>query len=215
MKEKENHYRLLRAYSQIFILEGEILLFRFTPKIPENQKIRFSGKTPFIPEIASSPAKRVKFPAYLTYKGESCPNAHLTAFNNEMDMDSHTNASWCKNFILTLIGTAQKWAQSLADGSISSFDELAEKFKSHFSSRTARSKQSIEMMSIRQGQDESLRYYVSRFDKESVQELNPEENILTFAFRQGLNSDRPESEALKFNNQWTYLKTIKEVREYA
>ena len=81
------------------------------------------------------------------------------------------------NFILTLTGTTQKWAQSLPDRSISSFDELAEKFKSHFSSRTARTKQSIEMMSIRQGKDESLRNYVSGFDKESLHVLNPEENI--------------------------------------
>ncbi|XP_057545951.1 uncharacterized protein LOC130824945 [Amaranthus tricolor] len=199
----------------IHSLKGKSSYLGLPLKIPENQKIRFFGKTPFIPKIASSPAKRVKFPAHLTYKGETCPNVHLTAFNNEMDMNSHTNASWCKNFILTLTGTAQKWAQSLLDGSISSFDELAKKFKSHFSSRTARSKQSIEIMSIRQGKDESMRNYVSRFDKESLQVLNPEENILTFASRQGLNSDRPESEALKFSNQWTYLKTMKEVREYA
>ena len=56
----------------------------------------------------------------------------------------------------------------LPNGSISSFDELVEKFKSHFLSRTARTKQSIEMMSIRQGKDESLRNYVSEFDKESL-----------------------------------------------
>ena len=106
-----------------------------------------------------------------------------------------------QNFILTLTSTAQKWAQNLPDGSISSFDELVEKFKSHFSSRTARTKQFIEMMSIRQGKDTSLRNYVSRFNKESLQVLNPEENILTFAFRQGLNSDRHENKALKFSNQ--------------
>lgn len=29
-----------------------------------------------------------------------------------------------------------------------------------------------------------------------------------------MNSNRLESEALKFSNQWTYLKTMKEVREY-
>ena len=56
------------------------------------------------------------------------------------------------------------------------------------------------MMSIRQGKDESLRNYASKFDKESLQALNPEKNILTFAFRQGLNSKRSESEALKFSN---------------
>ena len=147
------------------------------PKVPENQKIRFSGKTPFIPEIATSPTKRVKFPAHLTYKGETCPNTHLAAFNNEVDIDSHTYASWCKNFILTLIGTAQKWAHSLPDGSISSFNELAKKFKNHLSSTRARTKQSIEIMSMRQGKDKSLRNYVSRFDKESHRVLNPEEKI--------------------------------------
>ena len=63
----------------------------------------------------------------------------MAAFNNEMDMDSHTDASWCKNFILTLTGTTQKWVQSLPEGSIFTFDELTEKFIiSQFSSRTAR-----------------------------------------------------------------------------
>ena len=104
----------------------------------------------------------------MTYKGETCPNVHFAGFNNEMDMDGHTDANWCKNFIVTLIGTAQKWVQSLPNGLISCFDELAEKFKSHFSSRTARTKQSIEMMSVRQGKDKSFRNYVSRFVKESL-----------------------------------------------
>ena len=85
-----------------------------------------------MPEIAATPAKRVKFLAHLTYKGEACPNAHLAAFNNEMDMDSHTDASWCKNFILTLTGTAQKWVQSLLEGSISSSNELQKNSKVTF-----------------------------------------------------------------------------------
>ena len=42
-----------------------------------------------------------------------------------------------------------------------------------------------------------------RFDKQSLQILNPEENILSFAFTQGLNVDRPESDAWKFSNQWS------------
>ena len=88
---------------EIHSLEGKSpYISRLPLKFPESQKIRFFGKTPFVPEIAATPAKRVKFPAHLTYKGKTCPNAHLAAFNNEMDMDSHTDPSWCKNFILTL-----------------------------------------------------------------------------------------------------------------
>ena len=71
------------------------------------------------------------------------------------------------------------------------------------------------MMTIMQGKNDSLRNYVSRFDILNLQVLNLEENILTFAFRQGLNFERLESEALKFSNQWTYLETTKEVRLYA
>lgn len=130
-------------------------------------------------------------------------------------MDNHTDASWCKNLIMTLTKTAQKWVQSLPDGSISCLNELAVKFKSYFSSRTSRTKQTIKMMTIRKGKDESLRKYFSRFDIECLQVLNLEENILTFAFRQGLNSKRHESEVLKFSNQQTYLKTMKKVIEYA
>lgn len=70
-----------------------------------------------------------------------------------------------------------KMVQSLLHGSTLSFDELTEKFKSHFSLRTARTKQSIEMLSIMQRKDESLRNNVSRFDKESRQVINHEENI--------------------------------------
>ena len=169
---------------EVHSLKGKLpYILGLPPKFPENQKIRFSRKTPFVPKIAASPAKRVKYPAHLSYKGETCPNAHLAAFNSEINIDSHTNASWCRNFILTLTATTQKWAQSLPEGSISNFDELAERFKSHISLRTARIKQPIDMMSIRQGKDESLRNYVSRFDKESLQVPNLEENILTFAFK--------------------------------
>lgn len=95
---------------EIHTLKEKSPLSNLPPRTLENQKILFSGKSAFILEIAATPAKRVKFPAHLAYMGESCPNAHLSAFDNEMSMDSHTDASWCKNFIFTLTGTAQRWA---------------------------------------------------------------------------------------------------------
>lgn len=51
--------------------------------------------------------------------------------------------------------------------------------------------------------------------KESLLLINPEEKIVTFAFINGLNANMPESEVLKFRNQWSYFKTMKELREYA
>ena len=63
-----------RAKPDVYSLKGKSPHSSLPPKVPENQKIRFSWKTPFVPEIAASPAKRVKFPPHLTYKGETCPN---------------------------------------------------------------------------------------------------------------------------------------------
>lgn len=58
----------------------------------------------------------------------------------------------------------------------------------------------MEMITIKPERNESLRNYISMFDKESLQVLNPKENNLILTFRQGLNSDNLESETLKFNN---------------
>ena len=79
---------------EIHFLKGKSLYVPgLPPKVPDNQRIRFSGKTPFVPDIVASQAKIVKFLAHLTYKGETCPNAHLAAFNNDIDMNTHINAS--------------------------------------------------------------------------------------------------------------------------
>ena len=58
----------------------------------------------------------------------------------------------------------------------------------------------MEMITIKPERNESLRNYISMFDKESLQVLNPKDNNLILTFRQGLNSDNLESETLKFNN---------------
>ena len=44
--------------------------------------------------------------------------------------------------------------------------------------------------------------------------LNSEENS-DLCLKTRLNTNKLTSKALKFSNQWSYLKTMKEVREYA
>ena len=110
MVQCDHKYRIIEKNIQLEVhsIKGKSPCMSSLPlKLLENQKIRFSWKTPFVQKIAATSAKRVKFSPYLTYKGETCPNAHLLAFDNGMDMDSHTNASWYKSFILTLTGTAK------------------------------------------------------------------------------------------------------------
>ena len=53
---------------------------------------------------------------------------------------------------------------------------------------------------MKQLKDGTLRNYMYRY-KESLLLINPEEEIVTFAFIKGLNANRPESEVLKFRNQ--------------
>ena len=47
-----------------------------------------------------------------------------------MSLGAHNDASWCKNFALTMTGLAQTWFQYLPEGSVTNFDDLAAKFMS-------------------------------------------------------------------------------------
>ena len=98
------------------------------------QKIRMPSTSPFSSEIVSVPVDRVKLPGYVRYDGSTNPTEHLNAYQGHMSLGAHSDASWCKNFALTMTGLAQTWFQCLPEGSIPNFDDLATKFMSQYAS---------------------------------------------------------------------------------
>ncbi|XP_057520720.1 uncharacterized protein LOC130800992 [Amaranthus tricolor] len=132
-----------------------------------------------------------------------------------MSLGAHSDASWCKNFTLTMIGLAQTWFQCLPRGSVNSFDDLAARFMSQYAPFVRRPKQSIEMMKCRQRKKESLNEYIARFNTECLTITKLENSIILLAFRSRLNDERSNSRRFKEDDGWINIHNMDDVRERA
>ncbi|XP_057250777.1 uncharacterized protein LOC104886396 [Beta vulgaris subsp. vulgaris] len=104
---------------------------------------------------------------------------------------SGANAIWCKVFPSTLTGIAQTWFKSLKPGSISSFSQLSSTFSTHFVSNRRRERTTGELLSVKQGANESLRDYIGRFNVEAVSIPRLQQDVAVLALMTGLKEGSP------------------------
>ncbi|XP_023880938.1 uncharacterized protein LOC111993326 [Quercus suber] len=92
----------------------------------------------------------------------------------------------CKAFPTTLKGAARIWFSRWTPNSISTFRELSAQFTTHFIGGHRYKKSTACLMSIKQREDETLRSYISRFNKEALSIDEADDKILVAAFTNGL-----------------------------
>ncbi|XP_057758206.1 uncharacterized protein LOC130977946 [Arachis stenosperma] len=109
--------------------------------------------------------KDFKAPDMTLYDGTSDPSHHLSNFRSWMYLTDASDAICCKAFPTTLTKTTIKWFDSLLPRSITSFDDLAKKFLARFSIQKDKAKHAPSLLGIKQGDWESLRSYMERFNK--------------------------------------------------
>ncbi|XP_050222187.1 uncharacterized protein LOC126672282 [Mercurialis annua] len=90
---------------------------------------------------------------------------------SEIQLDV-TDPMLCRMFSAILKGSAQKWYSYLKAGSIGSFSDLASSFKARFKTNIPMHKSSSDMRKCKQGDQETLKNFVERFNKEAVQIKN-------------------------------------------
>ena len=87
---------------------------------------------------------------------------------------------------MTLKSAARIWFSRLTPNSISTFKELSAQFIVHFIGGHRYKKSTTCLMSIRQREDEMLRSYISRFNKEALSIDKADDKILVATFTNGL-----------------------------
>nr|XP_023887953.1 uncharacterized protein LOC112000079 [Quercus suber] len=92
----------------------------------------------------------------------------------------------CRAFPTTLKGPARIWFSRLTPNSIITFKELSTQFTSHFIGGHRYKKSTACLMSIKQWEDETLRSYIARFNKEALSIDETDDKILVVAFTNGL-----------------------------
>ena len=92
----------------------------------------------------------------------------------------------CRAFSTTLKGPARIWFSRLTPSSINTFKELSAQFNSHFIGGHRYKRSTACLMSIKQQEDEMLRSYITRFNKEALSIDEADDKILVAAFTNGL-----------------------------
>ena len=87
---------------------------------------------------------------------------------------------------MTLKGAARIWFNRLMPNSISTLKELSAQFTTHFIGGHRYKKSTAFLMSIKQLEDETLRSYISHFNKEALSIDEADNKILVVAFTNGL-----------------------------
>ena len=98
-------------------------------------------------------------------------------------------ACLCKRFGSTLTGSALKWLLNVPPHSITSFAHLVNLFNSQFSCSRSFEKLTSDLYRITQGPQESLRDYVNKFSRESLDIPHLDVATAVQAFKMGLQKD--------------------------
>ncbi|XP_050233143.1 uncharacterized protein LOC126681640 [Mercurialis annua] len=186
---------------------------KFRRKEPRNT-IFLNIENPLSTEIRDEPfLLNYKTPQLDDYNRTGDLITHLSCFQVVMMVQSLSEAAVCKLFPTTLKGPAAIWYQSLKEGSIQSFDELARAFRTHFAPSIQRKKKSSDLKLCYQKPGESLQSYIGRFNAEAVEvgNLNDDtvidamkDNTTMMAFRDNLITNPNNNEPVRYPPKLQY-----------
>ena len=95
----------------------------------------------------------------------------------------------CKAFPTTLKGPAWVWFSKIPPNSVSSFEKLSKLFVNNFIGGQRHKRSSSSLLTIEQGENESLRSFITRFNREALSVDEVDDKLLLAAFHNGVNSD--------------------------
>ena len=139
--------------------------------------------SPFTVPVTSFPLpSKFRMPQVETYDGLKDPLDHLESFKILMHLQGVTDEIMCRAFPTMPKSPTKVWFSRLAPNSISTFMELSAQFALHFIGGHKYKKSTACLMSIKQQEEETLRSYITRFNKEAFLIDEADDKILVAAF---------------------------------
>ena len=121
--------------------------------------------------------------------GTHDPFDHIATFKITMHLQGVLDEIMCRAFPTTLKGPARVWFSKIPPNSISSFEELSKLFVNNFIRGQRHKRSSSSLLTIEQGENESLRSFITRFNQEALTVDEVDDKLLLAAFHNGVNSD--------------------------
>ncbi|GAU50675.1 hypothetical protein TSUD_187590 [Trifolium subterraneum] len=136
-----------------------------------------------------------KPPTLDKYDGTTDPDEHVQSVETALDYRNLRGSIKCKLFPLSLTRGASTWWRNLPPGSIDSWEELCRMFTAHFTTSRRHPKTVASIKAIVQGPEESLRNYIERFNKVSV-EVEATDKMKLYLLEEGLREGTKFQEAV-------------------
>ena len=125
--------------------------------------------SPFIALINSYPLPpKFKIPSLDSYDGTCDPFNHIATFKTTMHLQGVSDKIMCKAFPTILKGPARVWFSKIPPNSVSSFEELSKLFVNNFIGGQRHKRSSSSLLTIEQGESESLWSFIIRFNREAL-----------------------------------------------
>lgn len=143
-------------------------------------------KLPFSVQVMNcSLPHKFRTPRMEAFEGTKDPLDHLETYRMLMHLQTLPDEIMCRDFPFTLKGPSRAWFRKLKPGSINSFLDLSKRFVSHFISARSCRKPVTYLLNIKQERDESLRNYITQFNKEAVQVDDTDDMVILTALMGG------------------------------
>ena len=132
---------------------------------------------------------KFKMPSLDSYDGTHDLFNHIATFKTTMHLQGVPDEIMCKSFPTTLKVPARVWFSKIPLNSVNSFEELSKLFVNNFIGGQRHKRFSSSMLTIEQGENESLRSFITHFNKEALSVDEVDDKLLLAAFHNGVNSN--------------------------
>ena len=146
--------------------------------------------SPFTTLINGHPLPpKFKMPSLDSYDGTRDPFDHIATYKTTMHLQWVLDEIMCRAFPTTLKRLARLWFSKIPPNSVSFFEELSKLFVNNFIGEQRYKRSSSNLLTIEQGENESLRSFITRFNREALTMDEVDDKLLLAAFHNGVNSD--------------------------
>ena len=120
--------------------------------------------SPFIMAILECPMpSKFHLPQLEPFDELKDPLDHFNTFKTNLGLQQPPDKILCRSFPTTLKGAVKKWFTKLPTLSIDDFEQLSSSFLRHFIGGQHPKRRADHLLTIKQGENETLRSYVKRF----------------------------------------------------
>ncbi|XP_065631296.1 uncharacterized protein LOC111987782 [Quercus suber] len=145
--------------------------------------------SPFTTAVLDCPVpSKFRLPQLEPFDGLKDPQDHLNTFKTTLGLQQPPDEILCRSFPTTLKGAAREWFTKLPRSSIDTFEQLSNAFLRHFIGGQRPKRTADHLLTVRQGEKETLRSYVKRFTRETLEVDEADDMVQLTTFKAGLKS---------------------------